>query len=799
MTDTAVFLDPLETPQAPGAERLGKFILGLVILWNLWQLRAEAAAVAYLNDSAMHESMVRFANQSLLNFHFPMTQWYPWLNLGSPQFLHYQGLGATLAGALGLIFQPNFVFRWSLYLLLVLWPIVVYKSARIMGLSRNAQIAATLISPWLISVPLVGYEQKAYIWIGYGVWAQLCASWTLPFAWAYTWRAIGDRRYAFRAVLFIALTVALHFETGYMAISAIVFLPFVVPSQLAKRIKNMLVVLIGALVASSWVTVPLLLNRQWAAINTAIAPTGLVRGYGARANLEWLVKGQLFDDHRTIFGVPFPIITIFVFVGIVAAIVNWKRDYLARALVLLFTAYFLISWGPTTWGPFIAVIPGHQDIYFRRFQMSVSMAGIFLAGYGIAWVASLIAPWPLKLSTRHESPTRMSALLSWISLRTSLIIAVMCVIIAAPLMYNYDQLNANDISNQRQYQSNMAPFIGPIVDFLRQANNGRVYAGTPINWGFNFRVGYVPVFEYLTSQDIDQVGFTLRTASLMEQPEAEFNENNPADYAMFGVRYLILPSGRDGTIYKAPMVTANLVMTEGPYKLWEIPSNSYFSVIVPSGSIDENKGTLAAQAPSVMNLPYYSHYVDPIVNWGVTTLNVTLPTQAFSAPVGRTLTYNFDLLHGQASGTFSLSRPANVVLSASFDPGWQASVDGHNVKTQMLAPALISVPVPAGVHTVSFHYQGFQYYLELGVFSLLGLWWARRKSRNASSALVTVQPWEQPTSIHAHGHAHGGIAHEHGEDEASTTPAASPVQDDDTEALIESDAPHDDPSATDLD
>jgi hypothetical protein len=466
----------------------------------------------------------------------------------------------------------------------------------------------------------------------------------------------------------------------------------------------------------------------------------LVRGYGARANLEWLFKGQLFDAHRTIFGVTFPIITIFVFVGIVAAIVNWKRDYLGRALVLLFSAFFLVSWGPTTWGPFIVLVPGHQDIYFRRFQMSVSMSGILLAGYGIAWLASLIAPRLLGWSSRHERPNRFGGLLSWISLRASLVIAAITVLIAAPLLYHYDTRNAANVSLQRQFQSNMSPYIGPIIDFLRTANNGRAYAGTPLNWGFNFRVGYVPVFEYLTNQDIDQVGFTLRTASLMEQPEAEFNESNPADYAMFGIRYLILPSGLGGTSYKAPMVPARLIMSEGPYNLWEIPTNTYFSVVVPSGLVDENKGTLAAQAPAVMNLPYYSHYVDPVVNWGVTSLNFQQPTQAFSAPVGHTLTYTFNLLHGQASGTFSLSRPANVVLSASFDPGWQATVDGHSVKTQILAPALVSVPVPAGVHTVSFHYQGFQHYLSLGALSLLGLWWVKRKTRNASDAHLTTAP-----------------------------------------------------------
>ena len=34
--------------------------------------------------------------------HLPMTSWFPYLGLGSPQFLHYQGLPAMLTGVLGL-------------------------------------------------------------------------------------------------------------------------------------------------------------------------------------------------------------------------------------------------------------------------------------------------------------------------------------------------------------------------------------------------------------------------------------------------------------------------------------------------------------------------------------------------------------------------------------------------------------------------------------------------------------------------------------------------------------------------
>jgi uncharacterized membrane protein YfhO len=64
------------------------------------------------------------------------------------------------------------------------------------------------------------------------------------------------------------------------------------------------------------------------------------------------------------------------------------------------------------------------------------------------------------------------------------------------------------------------------------------------------------------------------------------------------------------------------------------------------------------------------------------------------------------------------------MLSASFDPGWQVSVDGRREETEMLAPAVVGVTVDRGVHRVVFEYRGFAYYPELvllGVVALIAL------------------------------------------------------------------------------
>src|SRR6202043_2912141 len=108
------------------------------VMWSLWELRATLLPVRYADDSALHEQMVRFATAMLRAGHAHLTSWFPYLGLGSPQFLHYQSLPAILTGALGLAVGPDAAFRWTLYLLLSLWPISVYAAARLFGGGRWA-------------------------------------------------------------------------------------------------------------------------------------------------------------------------------------------------------------------------------------------------------------------------------------------------------------------------------------------------------------------------------------------------------------------------------------------------------------------------------------------------------------------------------------------------------------------------------------------------------------------------------------------------------------------------------------
>ena len=77
------------------------------------------------------------------------------------------------------------------------------------------------------------------------------------------------------------LTVALHYETGYLAFVPLLVWPFLVPSDLWRRLGRAVALGAAAALASAWVIVPVLAQstgrretRSWRApgLRTATAP-----------------------------------------------------------------------------------------------------------------------------------------------------------------------------------------------------------------------------------------------------------------------------------------------------------------------------------------------------------------------------------------------------------------------------------------------------------------------------------------------------------------------------------------------
>ena len=376
-------------------------------------------------------------------------------------------------------------------------------------------------------------------------------------------------------------------------------------------------------------------------------------------------------------------------------------------------------------GLFSSLLPGSKDLFLRRFIVGVQLAGLLLAGVGAAQLASWTAHLAKRALPRSPRPKRaIATAASWAAVSC---LAMAALVPAWSFVVSEANLNASFVSRQAAVGSGAQ--LGALVAIIADHGGGRTFAGDPSDWGAEFTVGEVPVFKYLAAEDVDEVGFTLRTASLMSDPEVEFDEYNLADYEAFGIRWLILPAGMK------PPVPARRFEQQGAYSLWEIPDGGFVHLVETRGSVAATSGDLGSFSAAFLA--------------GLATTDPLYPTVSYEsgrpapgtigygphAPgePGRVLSESADLADGNVTVKISVIRTCVALLSASYNPGWQAQVDGQPRTVEMVAPALLGVRVGPGVHVVRFVYKGFPDYpqlLGLGAAGLvvLGLVERRRKA-----------------------------------------------------------------------
>ena len=419
--------------------------------------------------------------------------------------------------------------------------------------------------------------------------------WTLPLAWGFSWRYISQRRYLFGAVTMLALTIAFHFLMAYLAGLTLIAWVLLRPRDLVPRLARALFVGGLALLATLWVTLPLLFDAKWTAINPFFVGTATDNSYGARQVLDWLFTGKIYDYGH------FPVLSIFVGIGVVACLIRSRTDERARALLAVWVLSLLLFFGRPTLGAVLDLLPGNANLLFQRYISGVQLAGLFIAGVGAVDLVRL-----LGVVTRRVA----SGAVDWMSakpwlwrLRAPVAIGVLIVALV-PAWLALDTYESNDaawIHFQQATDQAQGVQMNTLLAIIKSDGGGRVYAGLPTNWGYHFWVGGVLVYWYITeAADIDSVGTTLRTSSLMTGPEAYFDESNLGDYATFGIRYLLLPAGH------APPVPATLIARSGPYELYTVNHRrDLYRSLNTEDSITANADDIGAQTESFLqsNLP----------------------------------------------------------------------------------------------------------------------------------------------------------------------------------------------------
>jgi hypothetical protein len=697
------------------------FLVAFAVVFTAVLLRSELRSVFYVNDAAGHSAIARFAEQRIRAGRNPFDAWYPYLGLGSPFFAQYQSLSHIVTGALRIPFGAS-VFRWINYLLICTWPVTIYVGARLLGLDRWQAATASLFSPLLVNINGYGLEWGSFVWLGSGMWSMLWALWLMPIAIGLAWRAVAKgERYALAAFV-VGLTCALHFITGYLVLLCIGVFVLTHPPDFLKRLGRGALIGFGGIVIFAFVFVPAISGLDYQNVDSFQAGTFWIRSYGPSKVLPWLFRGEVFDYGRA------PVVSLCVLVGVLACAWQARKNEWARLSLGIMILSLCLWSGRRVVGPVLDRLPGGAHLFLHRYIIGVHFAGLLLAGVGAVWIVRTL--WSLA----QRLPSGPA--------RDPLVAVVLCVLVALVLV--------SPLRNRKQYAGNNRSFIAgqvvadntvmrdvvALIDIAKRRNDGRIYAGGSNGWGHDFMVDQIPVYELPVQLDADSMGFYLRTDSLSSDIEPWFDETNAAQYDLFNLKYVLLPSSRK------PTVPTKVVATRGDFTLYQVDTSGYLEVVDTTEPVVANNSNMADVMRPYLSSPAVAELRHPLVAFdgAATPAPSTRDASPIGGPPGRVLRSAVSFADGRFTGRVEAARPAWVMLKESYSPRWRATVDGKPVPARMLAPSFVGVPVPAGTHVVVFEYHSRSSYsllFALGVLVLVALVlvpWAWRRYRKQEIA-----------------------------------------------------------------
>jgi hypothetical protein len=697
-------------------------MVAAAIAFTAWVLRAELHALPYPNDAAVHTSLTKFAAERIRAGHSPFDAWYPYLGLGSPQFLQYQTLSHIFIGLLSIVLGDG-AYRWSQYLLICTWPITVYIGARLFGLDRWQAGVAALLSPSLSNITGYGFEWGSFIWIGTGLWSMLWALWLLPIALGLGWRAVAYKERIALAAFVVGLTCALHFVTGYLVLLALGAFVILRRPGFVMRLCRSAIVGLGGLLIFAFVFAPLLREMKYTNIDSFAAHTFWFDSYGPTRVLGWLFQGEIFDYTRV------PIVSLLVLVGGIVTLLRAPKSEAARAPIAVFVLSLALYCGRRVVGPLVDVLPGGNQILLHRYVIGVHFAGLLFAGVGAVWLFRTLVDGAQRVRRfeRHVVVVGVAA------------VALVGVLLTPVVVnrYRFGTANAFLRSHQEIAQGSAGRDVAALLDMVRERNDGRVYTGAISRSHNDARVYILPLYIIPDQLQTDSLGFNLRTSSLSTDIEPLFHDRVPAQYDLFNVKYVLLPAKQ-----KPPIAQASLIATRGEYSLYQVDTSGYLEVVDATDPIAANQADMVKVMVPYLKSSAVAQLRHPLVAFaGRSTPSPSLSSDApYTGPPGRVDNTSVDFESARFAGEVHASRPAWVMLKESYYPHWTATVDGKAVKPQMLAPSFVGVPVPAGDHYVAFQYRpthAYAAYFAIGALTLLGLvfgpivWRRRTKSRRA--------------------------------------------------------------------
>ncbi|MDO8451655.1 MAG: hypothetical protein Q7S76_02190 [bacterium] len=700
-------------------------------------------------------------------------------------------------------------YHWVIYLLLSFFPLSMFLALRVLRLPWLTAGIGALLASQISTDGLYGLDPPSFLWRGYGLSSQLFAMIWLPLAVAWTIRyfeeALSVKREALRiptnvslspfpfplfaSVLFLVLTTMGHLGIGMMAFLAVGVIAISGPvmsllkgkhwEEIVKSSKcnfnsftrldslrfidaRLVRLFVYSFIFLSYWLVPIFLTNDFHNISFW-DPVWKFNSYGWKEILTKLFNGDLFDFGRL------PVFTGLVLVGTGVAL-SGKREagrneeklsfpFTLYPLAFLLLFFLFLSFGRTTWGSLIDLIPGMAEFHLHRMIVGVHLAGLFLAPIGLAWIAEKLIAGSLPAqagvkreagrknlllirvpaSTRGES-TRLD-LVDPRRTRGGFVYLIICLFVyfsLYPQTIRYAKHNDFLIQKANENYRLAESDLSALRVTLSSLPPGRIYTGRGGGWGRNFRVAETPYYMILSTFGFPTILWLPETWSLNSDTEQYFDEANQAHYDLYNVRYVVVPQEiQPQPFWKFIKETTSWklyeVETEGPVlnevegyvatgvrpaivssdktdfvnvvRLW-IQSDSPSQGLYPELTFDDGypKKTGIPNFRMIDEASYivpdgsrHSLFAEPPVYAS------SVKRQALSV---KNESNDTDMVFRARVTLDQDCAECIVILKQTYHPNWRATVDGAPVNPFAVFPFFTAVPVAtAGTHDVTFSYE----------------------------------------------------------------------------------------------
>jgi len=668
-----------------------------------------------INDNCFHIGITRVVTQRILNGENPLDFWLPNYICGYPLFQTYPHIFYIFGGVIGVIFGQTAIppFVHLIYILCIgLFPLSIFLMLKKMEQSNLVAV----IGAWLI--PIItsggyGFELESYLWIFGGLFNQATGMIFAPLAIGYTYSVLKNNRGWIPAYLFSVLALLSHVITGFIVILSVVIMIFTSfkLSDIWKRGLRLIKLFALVGLTTAYFYIPIMINSKYQGFSF-FETLPKLESYGHREIITRLINGDILEKGR------FPIITLFTICG--AFLAFKKRKNSGRYLLIAFLFWFMLYFGKPTWGGLLDTIPIIKMLHFERLVTAVQLMGVSLAaiaiGEMILWLYGKI-PW------------KKAGNFIWIALLIAIVLP------GVVNRWNYSTQNFKQAQNSQAGFEKQFPEIEPLLEKLESSTEGRVFSGLRAYWGYNYKIGGVPVYLLLTERGKNPVhGYMPYTQSLANDFQAFLFMLNPYGFMnrleyhrLFNIEKALLPKN-----VNLPSFYHVIAQTEN-YVLCDIESDGYFKLVDVAGVVKADKFTfwkfnhlwLANSMPE-KNIYFAIDYGDMSEDYAFPVeINMLNRNEYWirgdnirysiinSPPFAKYSDRKPDSLGYKISekvdkDTYScevvVTKPCFLLFSMNYHPGWHAEVDGEDKEVVMLTPGLSGIELSPGKHNIRLEY-----------------------------------------------------------------------------------------------